>query len=173
MKIVCIGGKARHGKDTFAGYLKDALESKGNKVLIFHYGDAVKHICRSYFGWNGEKDVVGRTILQRVGTDIIRERDPNFWVDFGIRMFKACHDEWDYVLIPDCRFPNEIERLKEEGFDVAYFRVYRGENFDNGLSEEQKAHPSETALDEYEPDISIYNTSGLQQLEQEAWYFGG
>ena len=39
MKIVCISGKAQHGKDTTAKLLEEILEAQGNRVLIAHYGD--------------------------------------------------------------------------------------------------------------------------------------
>ena len=32
MKVICISGKARHGKDTLAGVLKKHLEDHGNRV---------------------------------------------------------------------------------------------------------------------------------------------
>ena len=53
MKVVCISGKAQHGKDTTAGMMKTVLESMGHTVLIAHYGDLVKYVCRTFFGWNG------------------------------------------------------------------------------------------------------------------------
>lgn len=69
MKIVCISGKAQHGKDTTAKLLEEILEAQGNRVLIAHYGDLVKYVCKTFFGWDGKKDEKGRTLLQRVGTD--------------------------------------------------------------------------------------------------------
>ena len=109
MKVVCISGKAQHGKDTTAGMMKTALESMGHTVLIAHYGDLVKYVCRTFFGWNGEKDAYGRSLLQKVGTDIVREQRPNYWVDFVKDMLSMFPNEWDFVLIPDSRFPNEID----------------------------------------------------------------
>lgn len=100
MNVVCISGKAQHGKDTTAGIIKELLESKGQKVLIAHYGDLVKYICRTFFNWNGEKDADGRHLLQYVGTDVIRERYPNYWVDFVAEMLEVFYGEWDWVLIP-------------------------------------------------------------------------
>ena len=44
MKIVCISGKAQHGKDTTAKLLEEILEAQGNRVLIAHYGDLVEDI---------------------------------------------------------------------------------------------------------------------------------
>lgn len=49
MKVICISGKAQHGKDTSANLLKMMLEADGYKVLIAHYGDLVKYICKTFF----------------------------------------------------------------------------------------------------------------------------
>ena len=62
MKVILISGKARHGKDATAHFIKNALETDGYSVLVAHYGDLVKYICKTFFGWNGEKDDNGRTL---------------------------------------------------------------------------------------------------------------
>ena len=163
MKVVCISGKAQHGKDTTAGMMKTALESMGHTVLIAHYGDLVKYVCRTFFGWNGEKDAYGRSLLQKIGTDIVREQRPNYWVDFVKDMLSMFPNEWDFVLIPDSRFPNEIDGLKQSGFNVIHLRVRR-ENFESPLTTEQQNHPSETALDHVVPDFLIVNDGTLDDL---------
>lgn len=163
MKVVCISGKAQHGKDTTAGMMKTALESMGHTVLIAHYGDLVKYVCRTFFGWNGEKDAYGRSLLQKIGTDIVREQRPNYWVDFVKDMLSMFPNEWDFVLIPDSRFPNEIDGLKQSGFNVIHLRVRR-ENFESPLTTEQQNHPSETALDHVVPDFLIVNDGTLEDL---------
>ena len=141
MKIITISGKAQHGKDTTAGFLKSALEADGYKVQVAHYADLLKYICKQFFGWNGQKDDAGRHILQYVGTDVIRTQKPDFWVDFIISMAELFPDTWDYLLIPDCRFPNEIDRIKSAGLDMVHLRVLR-KNFTSPLSKEQQAHQS-------------------------------
>lgn len=158
MKVICISGKARHGKDTAAAHLEETLKNKGYKVLVAHYGDLLKYICKTFFGWNGKKDEEGRHILQYVGTDIIRKQMPNYWVDFIISILTLFKEEWDYILIPDCRFPNEIERLKESGINTYTLRIER-DDFVSNLTEEQKNHISETALDNFDFDHVIQNTT--------------
>lgn len=64
MKVICISGKARHGKDTLAGILDEHLKANGHRVLIAHFGDLVKYICEKFFAWDGAKDEKGRTLLQ-------------------------------------------------------------------------------------------------------------
>lgn len=159
MQIISISGKAQHGKDTTATFLKDALEKRGKKVLVAHYGDLVKYVCTTFLGWDGKKDTAGRTMLQLVGTDTVRSKDPDYWVRFVLFMVDTLKDAgaWDYVLIPDCRFPNEVAGI--------HVRVTRPD-FDNGLTEEQKAHLSETALDDSVPDINICNSGDLEYLQR-------
>lgn len=165
MKIITISAKARHGKDFCANIIKEQLEKNGNKVLIAHFADLVKYICKTFFNWNGEKDSVGRTILQHVGTDVVRKKRPKYWVDFLTGVLELFPDEWDYVIIPDARFPNENDDLKTKGFDVTTVRVVRP-NFDNGLTDTQKHHESEVALDNYNFDYKIIN-NGDETIYQE------
>ena len=164
-KIITVSGKAQHGKDTISGFLREYLEEKGKRVLITHYGDLVKYVCTTFFGWNGEKDEAGRTLLQEVGTDRVRTQSPNFWVKFIRDILDHFPDEWDYVLIPDCRFPNEIDFMKESGYDVIDIRVIRS-NFISPLTIEQQKHISETILDNRIPNYLIYNGFGLEELRE-------
>ena len=69
------------------------------------------------------------------------------------------------MLIPDCRFPNEIDYLKEAGLDTVNLRVVR-KDFKSPLTTEQQAHPSETALDDVEPDYYITNNGSLTDLKR-------
>jgi len=165
-KIILVSGHAQNGKDTAAGFIKKALEEKGNKVLIAHYADLLKWMCSHFFGWDGKKDDKGRTILQHVGTDVIRKERPDYWVAWMCDFLDLFGNDWDYVLIPDTRFPNEVDYVKDHfGQDnTIHLRVNRP-NFDSGLSEEQKNHPSETALDNTEPDFWLENNGGLEQYE--------
>lgn len=163
MKVITISGKAQNGKDTTAVFLKEALEADGYSVLVTHYGDLLKYICQKFFNWNGEKDEKGRTLLQYVGTDVIRAEQPDFWVGFISNILALFPDTWDFVLIPDCRFPNEVNTLKKCGFDVTHLRVVR-DSFKSPLTPEQQKHPSETALDDTEPDYTVHNSGTLDDL---------
>lgn len=164
-KVVLISGKAQSGKDTFASLFKryaepyEELEDK--RVLIIKYADILKFVCSQYFNWNGEKDLKGRTLLQKVGTDIARKNNPDTWVNCVIEVVKGIGDLYDYILIPDTRFPNEISKWMGSGIDYITVRIERlnSDNtpYLNNLSEEQRNHISETALDNYVFDYTIYN----------------
>lgn len=163
MKIICISGKAQHGKDTTATMLKEMLEKNGKKVLIAHFADLLKYICKTYFGWNGLKDERGRHILQYVGTDTIRAKSPDYWANFIVTFLSMFQDEWDYAILPDCRFPNEYELLKYSSIDTKLVRIERS-NFVSPLTPEQQAHESETALDGYAFDYVVQNDDDLDKL---------
>ena len=165
MRLIVISGHAQHGKDTIGQLMKERLERDGHSVLITHYADLLKFICRSYFGWDGEKNEYGRSLMQHVGTDIIRNQDENFWVDFIAKILKWFHPTWEYVIIPDCRFKNEIYRFEEQCFDVTHVRVERIPA-PQTLTAEQAKHPSETELDDVSPDFLIINRGGIQDLTE-------
>ena len=163
MKVICISGKAQHGKDTTATILKELLEADGKSVKIAHFADLLKFICKTYFDWDGQKDERGRHILQYVGTDVIRVKSPDYWADFIVNFLSMFQEEWDYVLLPDCRFPNEYELFKYSGIDTVLLRIERP-GFVSPLTPEQQAHKSETALDGYRFDYVIQNDADLDKL---------
>lgn len=164
MKVICISGKAQHGKDTTANFMKEVLEADGYTVLLTHYGDLVKYICKTFFGWNGVKDEYGRDLLQHVGTDVIRSQNPDYWVGFIHSILEFFPDEWDYVIIPDCRFPNEIDFMRNTGEDTIHIRVDRPD-FESPLTIEQQQHISETALDDSVANYWISNTGSVDDLK--------
>ncbi len=159
-----ISGKAQEGKDSVAQMLENKLVAQNKKVLTTHFADLLKFICKQYFGWDGEKGEEGRTLLQYVGTDIVRNLKPNYWVDFVKDILSMFKDEWEYVLVPDTRFKNEMDWGEE--WDTIAVRVNRL-NFISPLTQEQQAHPSETDLDNYNFDYVINSESGLDKLEEE------
>lgn len=164
MKIICISGHAGAGKDTLASILKEKLEKQEQRVLIIHQADLLKFLCRLLFEWDGQKDERGRSLLQYVGTDVVRRKRPDFWVNFLRDVFDLFGDNWDYALIPDCRFPNEISRLRDAGYPTIHVRVER--DVSSSLTDAQKTHPSETALDDVLPDYTVWNNGSIHELYQ-------
>ena len=169
-KIIIISGKARHGKDTFASLLKEQLMSDGYKVAMMAYAKYLKMYMRDFYGWDGEtKDDVWRSKIQYLGTDKIRNQlnKPNFHVNRVIEDIQVVGDDFDYIIITDARFENEIFCVKEAfPSKVLTTRVIR-ENFESHLSEEQKAHPSETALDDFSFNCEI-KADCIEKLESYA-----
>ena len=166
--VVTISASAQHGKDTFASFLKNELEAKGKKTLIIHYADVLKFVAKQWYGWDGQKDDKGRTLLQYLGTDLFRKNRPDCWVTIVKELILGMGDTIDMVLIPDCRFPNEIVTLQCPELNKVYsVKVFRPD-FDNGLSEAQKNHVSETALNNWKFDYTVINSGSLEDFRGKA-----
>ena len=165
MKVICISGKAGHGKDTAAEFLKWQMELGESSVLIAHFGDLVKYVCKKFFGWNGVKDDAGREMMQTVGTDIVRTEQPDYWAKFISDMLKFFKPAWDYVIIPDLRFENELKTLIKSGFDVTHIRVVRS-GYESTLTNDQQNHVSETELDDYPADIYVHNDGDIEEFHR-------
>ena len=178
MKIILISGKAQHGKDTCGKFFDTELRVKGFSTQIIHFGDALKYVCSQYYNWSGEKDEVGRSLLQLVGTEIVRRKDEHFWTDFVGRLAHTFN--CDYVIIPDWRFEEEHERLLQwfDFNDIITIRVERYEKWEEGeqipfvneaMTLSQLHHRSEIELDNYPCHYHIVNTT-LEKLEQSVNY---
>lgn len=154
MKIILLSGKAEAGKTTAAQYILLKLLSANKKAAIIPYGQYVKDTAKMIFGWDGEKDEHGRFLLQNWGTDIVRKKDQNFWVDTVKRLVGVAYDTLDVVLIDDCRFPNEISCWDDFPADIYTIRIKRP-GWENALTPEQRKHPSETSLDKWKFDYVI------------------
>lgn len=165
-KIILISGLAGHGKDSTADILMKKLT--GNCIKIY-FAKYLKIILKDYFKWNGEKDEYGRFLLQYIGTDYIKN-------DLNMKLFHAqriCEDIkiidqfYDYILIPDMRFRNELFYTSAVfPNDVISIRVNRL-GFQNNLTQDQKNHESEMDISNITHDYTIYTQSGLDHLEDE------
>lgn len=172
-RTILISGKAGSGKDTAAQFMKEELEKHGKKVIIIKYGDAVKWVLRDYFNWDGKKDEVGRTLLQYIGTDVVRAKHPNFWTAIVVGLLQSFepYNDFDIAIVSDARFPNEVDIALQELQNCVAVRIERrnadgSEWINPALTEEQRNHPSETSLDHYAFDYVIHNDEGLETLKE-------
>lgn len=169
MQVITISGSARSGKTTMGLELKRRLEEKGYKVMVAQYGDFLKMVLKNYYGWNGEKDRAGRELLQQIGTGLFRVNSPDIWVNMMIELIRGWGEEVDILIIPDTRFRNEIVKLRNCKYvdNVITVKIVRS-NFDDGLTNEQRQHPSERALDSFSFDLIVENDKGLQEYLDKA-----
>ena len=168
-KIFIISGKAKHGKDTFSAYLKNAYESKGKKVIITQLAKYIKYYAREMTGWDLSEETKPREFLQQLGTNVIRQqlKKEDLFINRMIEDIEIFNYFYDAIIISDVRLKKEIEGLKESYPELINIHITRP-NFDNGLTEEQKNHLTEIDLDDYAGfDIEIINTT-LDNLEADA-----
>ena len=87
----------------------------------------VKFYATQYWNWDGNKDVMGRALLQTIGTEIMRKAFPTYWAEIVAKYLSATNDIYDYAIIPDWRFINEYETIDDYNKNVIKVRVNRFE----------------------------------------------
>ena len=163
--IIILSGKARAGKDTTANFIKEIYKDK--KVLNLQYSSYIKEYAKKISNWDGSEETKPRELLQKLGTDIIRNKlGSDFFVEKLIQDIKVYSFFFDVITISDARFKIEIDIPKSIFENVKAIRIERP-NFDNGLTEEQKKHPTEIDLDDYNNyDYKIINDGSLDELRE-------
>jgi len=165
-KIYLLAGKARSGKDTVMEMITKYYENKNLSVVNLGFTDYIKNYAMKITNWDGRDETKPRELLQIIGTDIVRNQiNQDFFIDRlceDIRVYKYF---FDVIIISGARFPNELDTPKKLFKNVKVIKVERP-NFINELTDKQKKHITEHALDDYNNyDYTIINDGNLEQLE--------
>lgn len=163
--VIVLSGKARSGKDTSLEILKRKYEQIGKKVISLYYASYIKEYAKKISSWDGNDENKPRALLQELGTDIIRNTiDKNFFINRIIEDIKVYSKFFDIIIIGDARFPEEIDYIKKEFNKVISVHINRKDM--NLLTEEEKKHVTETALDDYKSyDYEINNDGSIEDLK--------
>ena len=166
-KIYILSGKARSGKDTVAKIIDTISEERGLKCINLQYSSYLKEYAKKISGWDGSEETKPRTLLQQLGTEIIRNQiDELFFVKRMCSDIEVYSNFFDIITISDARFKLEIDIPKEKFSNVVSLSVVRPNNKEL-LTEEQQKHSSEIDLDDYDKyDHNIINDGDLIDLEQ-------
>lgn len=159
--VIGLGHKARHGKDSVAQFM---LESAPADVVRIGFADALYDHCRIVYGMT-KKDA---PLLQKVGV-AMRETNPYAWINAVY--WKIIDKKPKVVVIPDTRFENEAAFVKALGGTT--LRVIRAGDSPQGTfqaSDRDPKHVSECQLDNYEWDLTLFNSGTLEQLRSKATY---
>jgi len=202
--IIGVCGLIGAGKDTIADYLVNIHQFRRES-----FANTLKDAVSSVFGWDrellegrtrhsrewreqvdpwwadrlGMPDLTPRWVLQYWGTEVVRKsfHDDTWIASLENKLRKTTDD----VVISDCRFPNEIQAIKNAGGMV--IRVHRGpdpewyplaeavnqgpSNITWSLSKTQletyKIHASETAWVGTEFDAVLDNNGTMDHLYQQ------
>lgn len=114
--------------------------------------------CAEGLVYHAPGPMTAREVMQFVGTEIFRKMYHNVWAEATINRIKA--DAPMMAIIPDTRFPNEVDTILSNGGQV--IRLLRDPN--NG----QDVHSSEVALDNYpvERYLSVIDNREMSIQEQ-------
>jgi hypothetical protein len=155
IKVIGLSGKAGSGKDFIA-----------SRIITPKYGYVPFSIA-----WHVKANLVGkgvltyeeafitkpphaRHLLQQEATESGRDvYGPDMWLRAADSWMRTIYESWGIqrFVLPDVRFPNEVEYIKKMGGRV--FRIVAPTRVaQSPLSEEAKQHYSEVALDDYPLD---------------------
>lgn len=75
--------------------------------------------------------MTGRRLLQRLGTDCMRKRDPDYWAhQYSVKAKGWLDGGWD-IVTADCRFANEVGAIKKLDPEARFiFCNYRSPRYD-------------------------------------------
>jgi len=168
--IYMIAGKARSGKNTLAGIIQKELEKRGRKVCNIELMRTLKGYVKDYFGWDGQEDTKPRDLLQKFGTDIIREKmdKPLFHINRLLEDIEILSYFFDDFIVSDVRFPLEIEKIKEKYPSAVAVHIIRDNYVHDSMTLEQQRHITENALDGYDNYDKTINNTTLEELMDDA-----
>lgn len=189
--IVGLTSPARGGKDMVADILAEQLGvGTPFDVHKFRFADPLKRLAGDLFGWcRGALNdnikfketpdpkwggITPRDALQIIGTELFRdgplktEYGINIWRDYMKNRIVEHLERMRYdqvILIPDCRFMNEFELIKELG-GVMVFMDPRPR-----IKEKTRVHASEKDMwihKDYDHVIDTGDTMEKTRIEAEA-----
>lgn len=165
--IIAFAGRKQSGKTSGCEFTANVFARTLQKnASIYNFADPLKKMCIEIFGlthdqcygtdeqkneyvdckWpDSGKTMSAREVMQYVGTNVFRKMQHNVWAAATIR--KIQDENLPLALIADCRFPNEVEAVKNAGGLV----IKLNRNLYNS------SHESETALDEDRYDQSNFD----------------
>lgn len=168
--VILVCGRAGSGKDTFAQFLKSALDKFSEDfTAIIPNAETVKEIARDKFNWNGVKDKEGRQLLIDI-TEQGYKIDKFFWEKETYVKALTKTDKIGrkpkYVIIPDWRYESTKEYFDLVADYVLCFKVLRDDtNSTHG------DHSSENNFKNFHAMI-IDNNKDLDELAKLSDFLG-
>jgi hypothetical protein len=166
MKIILISGKANSGKTKLGEFILKYAKIKNINAIQTEYSKYLKLYAKEIIGYDGSRENKPRKFLQDLGTYIREDLNmPHFFTKRMLEDFKIYEKFVDIVVISDVRLKEEIEDLKNSQYnDIITIRVNNKNLFYN-LTEEEKTHITETALENYPYFDYIIENKSLNELE--------
>lgn len=162
--IFIIYGKARSGKSTITEYIKEYFNNKSLKSIDLMYAESIKNYAKKIINWDGKEETKPRDFLQQLGTEIIRNNiDNNFFINRMLQDIEVYSYFYDVIIISDARLKEEIEIPYNKYEKVIRIKIERNSS---DLTDKQKQHITETALNSYDKyEYKIINNGTLEELK--------
>lgn len=167
MKIILLGGKANSGKDTAAEFIDEYYRSRGLDVVNIQIASYLKMYAKNIAKWDGDNETKPRQLLQDLGTELIRKQiDQYFFIKRIIQDIDIYSRYFDIITISDGRLPEEFASIKLAYPETVTVHVTRP-GYESKLTQDQKAHVTETLVDTVEYDLDVVNDGTIDDLQKQ------
>ena len=168
-------------RDSFAGTLKDAVSAVfgWDRELLEGRTKSAREWREQRDPWWADRlnmpDLTPRWVLQYWGTEVCRKSfSDDIWIASLENKLRTSKDS---IVISDCRFPNEIQSIRNAGgmvirvvrgpeppwYTIAV-KANRGEKIAQDILNEQRVHVSESAWVGTKFDAVVDNNGTIDQL---------
>lgn len=167
-KIYILTGKAGSGKNVAASIIKEYYELNNIKTIELAYASYLKEYIKKITNWDGNEQTKPRELLQQLGVELIKNNiKKNLLIERITDDIKVYSYFFDVIIITDARFEEEIEEIKKISDKVTVINI---EGKENNLTEQQKKHITETALNDYNKyDYKIKNKESKEILKRKIY----
>ena len=163
--IFIISGKAKAGKDTTANFIKEYGANNNLKTINLQFSSYIKMYAKEITNWTGEENNKPRKLLQDLGENIRTYIDRYFFINRITQDILVYSNYFDIITISDARLPEELDKIKKYFPNAIKIHIVR-HNFNPYKNEQEKNHPTELALDNYQNfEHIIINDSTLEELK--------
>jgi hypothetical protein len=179
MHKLAISGKMRAGKNTVASIIVEKMQYPTNQVKIVGLADPMKHMVKTMFPEASTDYLFGPSELraQPISPQYLdangnvlthrqalldlgafgRKYNKDIWLNCLVEDAKTAKDISLYI-VPDVRFVNEFNYLKQAGFTM--IRVRR----DGGATANDISETEQDAISDSEFDFVIENNASLNDI---------
>ncbi|MGE6629647.1 hypothetical protein [Bacillus sp. NPDC077027] len=166
-------GEMRAGKDTVKELLTHELNKLSFGTWEFQFSTGIHWIIKTFMPHLYDEGKP-REALQYIG-EVMRKFDPDVWINylFQTTLFRfANRTRKTNMIVSDVRQPNEVKRLKEEGFIIIKViapyevRVERARSAGDSFNKDSFNHETEKIVHSCEFDYVIENAGSIDELEK-------
>lgn len=151
VKVVAMGGAARHGKDA-AGQILAELAPAGH-VQRFAFSDAISTYCRVQAGMTKRQP----RLLQEVGY-AMRQTAPGVWLDALYWHIDDARPK--LAIVTGVRFPDEVAMIRSMGGALVWVERRDADGALVAVTDRDARFPTETALTRTDFDRLLLNPDG-------------